>query len=208
MLKPKIPFLLFLCLVLCACQVDHGKSTGHLPQIGHASDFENKYSKALDVYNSFLHGDIGLNNSSTLMIAPCSESKYAILDMNDDGIPELAVTTVIFQERDSDTLELESSSFDSAIFSYRNGEIFIWGGGNHRHNNFEILSNKALLYDCDDGHGGSEIIYHELDENGDIAWEIKICRRIDGRCYLGATPQPRLKGKYLPRVWKTPERGL
>lgn len=36
--------------------------------------------------------------------------------MNDDGIPELAVTTVIFQERNSETLELGSTFFDSTIF--------------------------------------------------------------------------------------------
>ena len=83
--------------------------------------------------------------------------------MNDDGIPELAVTTVIFQERDPETLEQGSTFFDSTIFSYKDGEVFIWGGGDQRHNPFEILSNKALLYDFDDGHGGREIIYHELD---------------------------------------------
>ena len=46
----------------------------------------------------------------------CQKTIYAVLDMNDDGIPELAVTTVIFQERNSETLELGSTFFDSAIF--------------------------------------------------------------------------------------------
>lgn len=104
--------------------------------------------------------------------------------MNDDGIPELAVTTVIFQERNSETLELGSTFFDSAIFSYKDGEVFIWGGWNQRHNPFEILSNKALLYDFDDGHGSREIIYHELDENGDIAHAIEMWNSSDGRYYL------------------------
>ena len=111
--------------------------------------------------------DIGLNNNPSFTIAPIPNTKYAILDMNNDGIPELAVTTVIFQDRNPDTLELESSSSDSAIFSYENGEMFIWGGGDHQHNNFEILINKTLLYDCNDGHGGREIIYDELNESGD-----------------------------------------
>ncbi len=104
--------------------------------------------------------------------------------MNDDGIPELAVTTVIFQERNSETLELGSTFFDSTIFSYKDGEVFIWGGGNQRHNPFEILSSKALLYDFDDGHSGREIIYHELDENGDIARAIVMWNSFDGRYYL------------------------
>ena len=74
------------------------------------------YSKTLTAYDSFMRGDIGLNNNPAFTIAPTSESKYAVLDMNDDGIPELAVTTFIFQERNSETLELGSTFFDSAIF--------------------------------------------------------------------------------------------
>ena len=184
MAKIKIPFLMFFCLMLCACQMDSDKSAEWPSQTGYTSDFENEYSKALDAYDAFMRGDIGLNDNPALTIAPTPESKYAILDMNDDGIPELAVTTVIFQERDPDTLELESTSFSSAIFSYRNGEVFIWGGGDHRHNNFEILSNKALLYDCDDGHGGREIIYHELDENGDSICTVRLWNSPDGQYYL------------------------
>ena len=46
------------------------------------------------------------------------------------------------------------------------------------------MSNKALLYDCNDGHGGREIIYHELDENGDISCEIEMWNNPDGRYYL------------------------
>lgn len=180
----QISLITSLFLMLCACQMDDGKSAELFPQMEHTQSFDNEYSKALNAYDAFMCGDIGLNNSQIFTIAPTAESKYAILDMNDDGIPELAVTTVIFQERDSDTLELESTSFDSAIFSYKNGEVFIWAGGDCRHNNFEILSNKALLYDCNDGHGGREIIYHELDENGDISCEIEMWNNPDGRYYL------------------------
>lgn len=178
--------LLLLCSTLCACQVDNNKNvtSNQCTELKETPEFNNEYSKVLDAYDAFMCGDIGLNNSQIFTIAPTAESKYAILDMNDDGIPELAVTTVIFQEHDSDTLELESTSFDSAIFSYKNGEVFIWAGGDHRHNDFEILSNKALLYDCNDGHGGREIIYHELDENGDISCEIEMWNNPDGRYYL------------------------
>ena len=92
--------------MLCACQMDDEKSVKPSPQMEHTQSTDNEYSKALDAYDAFMCGDIGLNNSQIFTIAPTAESKYAILDMNDDGIPELAVTTVIFQERDSDTLEL------------------------------------------------------------------------------------------------------
>lgn len=180
----QISLITSLCLMLCACRMDDGKSSELSPQMEHTQSFDNEYSKMLNTYDAFMCGDIGLNNSQIFTIAPTAESKYVILDMNDDGIPELAVTTVIFQERNSDTLELESTSFDSAIFSYKNGEVFIWAGGDRRHNNFEILSNKALLYDCNDGHGGHEIIYQELDKNGDIAYEIELWNSLDGRYYF------------------------
>lgn len=182
--KLKILFLMFFCLILCACQMDGGESVGLPSQMEYTQDFDNEYSKALDAYDALMRGDVGINNDPTYTIAPIPDSKYAILDMNDDGIPELAVTTVIFQNRYPSTLELESTSFDSAIFSYNNDKVFIWGGGNHSHNNFEILSNKALLYDCNDGHGGREILYHELDENGDNTCEIYLWNSPDGRYYL------------------------
>ena len=188
----KIPLqvfsLAFICCVLCACQTKGGKNIelnqSSLLECQKVDQDNNEYSDALTAYDSFMGGNIGLNNNPFFTIAPTSESKYSILDMNDDGIPELAVTTVIFQERNSETLELESTFFGSSIFSYENGEVFIWGGGNHRHKSFEILSNKALLYDCDDGNGGREIIYHELDENGDIAFEIEMWHNSAGRYYL------------------------
>lgn len=178
----------FFILLLCACQADGERNVtpeqSNLPECQKTHQDNNDYSAALTAYESFLCGDIGLDNNPSFTIAPTPESKYAILDMNNDGIPELAVINVIFQNRNSETLELESASFDSAIFSYSNGTVFIWGGGSHRHNPFEILSNKALLYDCDDGHGGREIIYHELDEKGGIAREIELWSSSDGRYYL------------------------
>ena len=182
-------FLLVLfSLMLCSCQADGERNVtpeqSNLPECQKPHQDNNDYSAALTAYKSFLRGDIGLNNNPSFTIAPTPESKYAILDMNNDGIPELAVISVIFQNRNSETLELESTSFDSTIFSYNDGTVFIWGGGSHRHNPFEILSNKALLYDCDDGHSGREIIYHELDEKGGIAREIELWSSPDGRYYL------------------------
>ncbi len=159
-LRALLPPLLI--LMLCACQIDSGGSAELPSQAGRVPDSNNECRKALDANKAFLRGDIGLNNDPTFTVAPAPDMKYTVLDMNNNGVPELAVTTVIFQERDSDTLELESAFFDSGIFSYKNGEVFIWAGGDHRHNHFEILSNKALLYDGNNGHDGREIIYHEL----------------------------------------------
>lgn len=176
-------FIISLSFILCSCQMDSTESMELPSRMEYTQDFDNEYSKALNAYDAFMRGDIGINNNPTSTIAPIPDSKYTILDMNDDGIPELAVTTVIFQNRYPDTLELESTSFNSAIFSYNNDGVFLWGGGDYRHNNFEILSNKALLYECDDGHGGHEILYHELDENGDITCEIYLWNSSDGGSY-------------------------
>lgn len=185
----KILFIIFLSFLLCACQMDSTEHVELSSLMEYIQDFDNKYSNALNAYGAFMRGEIGINNNLTSTIAPTHDSKYTILDMNDDGIPELAVTTVIFQNRYPDTLELESTSFGSAIFSYNNDEVFLWGGGDYRHNNFEILSNKALLYDCDDGHGGREILYHELDENGDSTCEIYLWNSPDGGFYFSG-PYP------------------
>ena len=187
-MKKTLAYMAITSLMICGCQADGGRNVepeqSSLPECQKTIQDNDDYSKTLTAYDSFMRGDIGLNNNPAFTIAPTSESKYAVLDMNDDGIPELAVTTVIFQERNSETLELGSTFFDSTIFSYKDGEVFIWGGGNQRHNPFEILSNKALLYDFDDGHGSHEIIYHELDENGDIAHAIEMWNSSDGRYYL------------------------
>lgn len=60
------------------------------------------------------------------------------------------------------------------------------GGGNSRHHEFEILNNKALLYDYDDGSGIHEVIYEELDTNGSTAYRIYLYEnRNTGHHYIG-----------------------
>lgn len=174
-----------LCLLLGACQTDDSSNPAPVQEVSmEQSPVDNEYHRALKAYNSLLRGEVGLNGDMSYTIVSTPNTKYAVIDMNDDGVPELAVTEMTFQERDPDTFELESTFFDSAIFSYNDGEVFIWYSGNHRHHSFEILSNKALLYDGDDGHGGREIRYCELDQNGDIAYETEIWNSPGGRFYF------------------------
>ena len=150
------------------------------------ADADGEYTHVLEVYSAFLEGKLGLNGDLSCTVVPTPNTKYAIIDMNDDGTPEIATTTIIFQNRDPNTYELESSFFDCAIFSYENGEVFWWGGGNSRHHEFEILNNKALLYDYDDGSGIHEVIYEELDTNGSTAYRIYLYEnRNTGHHYIG-----------------------
>ena len=120
----KILFIISLSFVLCACQMDSAERVELSSLMEYIQDFDNEYSKALNAYGAFMRGETGINNNLTSTIAPTHDSKYTILDMNDDGISELAVTTVIFQNRYPDTLELASTSFGSAFFSYNNDEVF------------------------------------------------------------------------------------
>ena len=175
----------FLCLLLSACQADNALNP-LLDQeaLAEETPVDNVYRRAIDAYSTLLRGEAGLDGDMSRTIAPTPDTKFTMIDMNDDGIPELAVTATIFQDRSPDTFKLESTAFDTAIFSYRDGGVFLWGSGDHRHNHFEILSNRALLYDSDDGHGGHEIIYQELDKNGDIAYEIELWNSLDGRYYF------------------------
>lgn len=175
-----------ICLLLSACQMDDAGSIAPEQSVWRKEtlDCDNEYHCAIDAYSALLRGEAGLDGNMSHTIASNPDTKYTMIDMNDDGIPELAVTTVIFQDHSPDTSELESTALDSAIFSYKDGEVFLWDGGDHRHNYFEILSNRALLYDSDDGHGGREIIYQELDKNGDIAHEIELWNSSDGRYYF------------------------
>ena len=97
MLKTKtLAYMAITSLMICGCQADGGRNVepeqSSLPECQKTIQDNDDYSKTLTAYDSFMRGDIGLNNNPAFTIAPTSESKYAVLDRNDDGIPELAVT--------------------------------------------------------------------------------------------------------------------
>ena len=146
-----IIFLMF--LMLCSCNSTDESTLSN-------ADAEH----ALDAYNRFLNGEMYyLEGEQKVTLAPVSEFYYTILDMNDDGIPELATTMAIHQQRDTNFV-LQASHSECAIFSYEDGSIIKWYSGSTRYS-FEILSNKALLYEYESGNQYN-YDYIELNDDG------------------------------------------
>lgn len=135
-----------------------------------APNFHSEYAQAIESYRSFLNGETHYTDGETkITIAPNHGGKYTLIDMNDDGIPELLTNVIILQYRDADD-SMEASDFSSTIFTYKNGEIVEWYIGGDK--SFKLLSNKALLFEYE-GLGGYNYTYIELDSQGNYSYYMR-----------------------------------
>jgi len=152
-----IQFFLFIPM-LSSCSYD-------APNV--SMEISTAYTEALKAYEVFLNGNsYYMSGDYRITIAPNHGGAYTIIDMNEDGIPELVTNVIIIQYRDSDNT-LVFTLFQSGIFSYQNGEIIRWySGGSYP---FEVLSNRALLYEIDNSVDEIKREYIELDPYGEIS---------------------------------------
>lgn len=108
-----------------------------------------EYTEAIKAYEDFLAGKLYIsledeNEKTKVTIAPNHGGKYTIMDMNEDGVPELITNVIILQYRDKDN-NMYASTFTCGIYSYQDGEIVNWYGAGD--DSFELLSNKELFPD-------------------------------------------------------------
>ena len=124
---------------------------------------EDSYNEAVDAYNEFLNGDMYyLDGERNVSLSPSSEFYYTILDLNDDGVPELATTMAFHQYRDT-SLNIQETYPECAIFAFGNSTITKWYSGSSRYN-FGILRNHALLYEYGDS---SQLFYEYIELRSD-----------------------------------------
>ena len=129
---------------------------------------ENDKHDALDAYGQFLNGELyGVDGDWSVLLVPASEFYYTILDMNGDGIPELALTLAFLQYWDSDS-NFSGTDAISSIFTYVDGVVKLWYRGSSSYD-FEILSNHALLFEYQD-QNIYEYAYLELAANGNTEY--------------------------------------
>lgn len=131
-------------------------------------DFNSEYAQAIEAYRAFLAGETSIESyeENKETIAPNHDGRYTLIDMTGDNIPELILTSYITQYRDKDN-NMFSSTFDSGIFTYENGEVISWYDGGGR--DFDLLINKALFFEYE-GHGGYNYVYDELDITGELKY--------------------------------------
>lgn len=191
-MKIRLICLILFLLTLCACQKNSnpilGLETDLLISMSSqpskpsaTSDLDNdtagkpnlhsEYTKAIEAYEDFLAGKSYItlkdeNDKTKVTIAPNHGGKYTIIDMNEDGVPELITNVIIRQYRDKDD-NMYASTFTCGIYSYQGGEIVNWYEAGD--DSFEVLSNKALLYEFD-GLGAYNYIYIELDYDGKYSY--------------------------------------
>lgn len=132
--------------------------------------------EAVNAYASLLRGEIGFASGEyTVFLKVTDTTKVAVLDMNGDGVPELA-TSIAIQQIYDENLVLSSTSHQCGIYSFEDGEICEWYSGSTR-TDFEILSNRALLY----RHGEAwpeGYDYLELNKDGTIAKVVSMYKYI------------------------------
>lgn len=122
---------------------------------------------ARHAYTALLRGETGFTSGEyTVFLAATDTTRAAILDMNGDGIPELATNIVIQQWYDKNMI-LSSTSHQCGIYSFEDGKIREWYSGSTR-TDFEILRNRALLYRHDEARPEG-YDYLELNKDGSIA---------------------------------------
>lgn len=127
--------------------------------------------KALELYQSFLLGETAYYDEDMGMdttIAPAPSSAYTLFDITGDGLPELMTLAVVRQYRDR-SFEIVSTFTGGGIYSYKDGAIPLWY--DCLTHPFEILRNRALLFQYDHGDGGYYFDYIELDAAGCVIGE-------------------------------------
>jgi hypothetical protein len=148
-------------LVLTVLSLTAGAACGTKPEEASAPTFDNVYSEALSTYRDYL-----LNKTPDRIYAEYYiPYEFAIVDMNDDGIPELII--------DSDR------TFD--ILTYKNGHLAYLG---HAYTYATLLNNRAVfteswrwggfMYTEFDKTGHTSYFRHFINESGEWHYSEKV----------------------------------
>jgi len=158
-----------------------------------------------------------ITDGAKLSLWPIDGAKYAIHDMNGDGIPELLTSAVI--ERYEWDAGGVFTTVDHSIFSFHDGAVSVWyGGAGHP---FQLLENNmicceyrsndlstTIFLSCSFDTDGNEKIEGDLTQrlntdqtveyeiNGEIvdrsAWELakeELDAKIDHSSWIDYTPE-------------------